>query len=133
MSIGINNGGNPALTRLNEITLFDAKSFMCHRGANYLFGQGTVFNSKVPAVKKFIDEVNKLNRLDGLMLQIAYETLYHGGVVMTINRTKTGKFLFSFATPELLQNVSQIEITPFYARLMLRKVVGLKTFIVNET
>lgn len=132
MAIGITSNGKKMITHIDGIDFFDPKRFMSKLGADLLFGQGIVVNSDNPEVKTFLQKTLKTNKFDDLMLNIAEETNYWGRTVLTIDKTKTGDFLFSFATPELLQNVAKIEITPFQAILLKRKVVGLTVFFQRE-
>lgn len=53
-------------------------------------------------------------------------------IVLTISKTKGGTFILDYSTPELFQDVANIEITPFYAKLMKKKVVGQRVWFVNE-
>lgn len=132
MSIGVQTNGRAVISQIDSLDFFDAKRFMSNLGADLLFGQGIVVNSENEEIKKFLQRQIRFNKFDDLMLNIAEEVNYHGRVVLTIDKTKTGDFLFSFATPELLQNVSKIEITPFKATLLKRKVVGMQVFFQRE-
>lgn len=132
MPIGIISNGKKMLTRVDDLDFFDVKRFQAKFGADILFGQGIVVNSEKDEIKTFLQKTIKANRFDDLMLNIAEEVNYWGRVVLTIDKTINGEFLFSFATPELLQNVSKIEITPFKAVLLKRKVVGLRVFFQRE-
>lgn len=133
MPLGIENKGKPSLQRIDDINFFDIKRYAAKRGSDMLFGQGV--NVKIKdneEAQTFINKLLKINRFDALMQNIGTESLYWGGTILTINKTKSDDFIFSFATPELLQIVNNIEITPTSARLMLRKVIGLKVFFVIE-
>lgn len=132
MAIGITTNGTKLITRIDEVDFFDPKRFMAKLGADLLFGQGIVVNSENEAIKKFLQTTLKVNKFDDLMLNIAEETNYYGRTILTVDKTKSGDFMFSFATPELLQNVAKVEITPFAATLLKRKVVGLTVFFQRE-
>lgn len=133
MPVGIDNRGQRALTRIDDINFFDIKMFASKRGSDLCFGQGITATVKDnEEAQKWLNHTLKTNRFDSLIQQIGTDTLYWGGIILTINKSINDEFSFSFATPELLQIVENIEITPYKAKLMLRKVVGLKIFIVNE-
>lgn len=132
MALGVITKGSKVLAKIDEINFFDAKTVLAQFGAELLFGQGIVINSDNEKIKNFLQKTIKKNKFDDLMLDIAEQVNYWGRVILTIDRSETGEFVFSYATPELMQIIDKIEITPFSAKIMKRKVVGNRIFFVNE-
>lgn len=132
MALGVISNGSAVLSKVDQLDFIDVKRWAANLGAYSLFGQGIIVNSEKTEVKKFLQDTLNANKFDDLMIAIAEEVNYWGRVVLTIDKTKNGNFIFSYATPELFQNVAKIEITPFYAKLLKRKVVGMQVFFIEE-
>lgn len=129
---GTIQNGTPIIGNVDAVDFFDIKQFMSQRGADLLFGQGFTITSDKDEITKFLNDIKEMNQLDDLMLQVAKDTNYYGRTILTIDKTKTNDFIISFANNELFQNVAKFEITPFYARLLKRKVIGVQVFYINE-
>lgn len=132
MALGFNDKGKQIIGRIDEIDFIDVNSVASYRISQKVAGQGIVFNSEKEAIKTFLDEVKKDNNFDDLIADIVYQMAFWGRIVLTIDKTKGGKFLFTYATPELLQDVGKIEVKETYAKLMKRKVFGLRIFFITE-
>lgn len=132
MALGVKASGQKILTSIDNLDFFDLKTYMADFGADLLFGQGIVITSESEEIKKFLTNFTKKNKFDDFMLAVAFNVNYYGRVVMTIDKSVNGEFAVSYATPELMQDVSMIEITPFKAVLLKQKVVGQRVFYQRE-
>lgn len=133
MAWAFNDGGKSAITQVKDINFIDIKTWTSQEVAKTIFGQGLTVNSENDSVQKFLNEFMKKTRFDGLMLQAAEAISYWGGVVLMINKNESGEFNINIATPELMQIVEEIDITPYFAKLMVKRVMGLKVYYITET
>lgn len=128
----IYNNATPIIGNINDTVFFDIKSKAAEKGAFLLFGQGFTITSQNDAVQNYLSDLKEKNQMDDLMLQVARDTNYYGRTILTIDKPKSGDFIFSYANNELFQNVAKFECNEFGAKLLKRKVVGVQVYFIYE-
>lgn len=127
-----NKGAAGVIYRVDTLNFLDTKRFQAEYGANLLFGKGIKFDSEDKRKKDLFKRLSRINKFDDLMQQTAQAANYYGRAIWTIDKTKSGDFMISLIGDDLFQNVMKVEITPFSAVLMRRKVIGINVFYITE-
>lgn len=117
---------------IDELDFINLRSIQAHLSASLLFGQGATPQSDNKEIQKYLNNFWQNNKMNDRLYQLAYDTAFWGGVICTIDRSENGMLWLSHATPEILQIVSKIDITPFRAEIMKKRVVGAQIFYIRE-
>lgn len=132
MALGLIWNNETSKNNKENVLFFDIKRFMADKGADMEIGNGVVLDSENPQVKKYLKDFARDNDLNNFLRAAVEDRKYFGRVLITIDKTKTGDFRLSYATPELLQKVYKMDITPFMAKIMKRKVIGDQVWFITE-
>ena len=111
---------------------FNIKRFMARRGANFLFGQGVKVDSEEESIKKYLNDLFATNQFDDLLLQASEDAAFWGRSILTIDKPIKGDFIIGYISGKFFENVEKVEITPFKAEFLRKRVIGMKVFFINE-
>lgn len=120
------------IKKVDEIDFINLRAIQAHLSASLLFGQGATPQADNEKLQNYLNDFWEVNKMNDRLYQMAYDASFWGGLVATIDRTESGNLLLSHATPELFQIVVKIEVTPFAAELMKKRIVGNQIFYVRE-
>ena len=117
---------------VNNTVFYDLKAIYDERRANMLLGQGVELKSDDDRFVKVFREIDKINKLDDLLLTWLQVSTGWGVLYATVGRNENNQWVLDFADPNFWNIVQDIELNVFGGRIRKSKWIGNIPYFMDE-
>ncbi len=120
------------LETIDSLVFIDLKEELARHGAKLLLGNGYYVKSKNKKIHNFLNKILDSNDFENMLYSIVYLLSKNGRVIMTIDKTEAGNYVFQFAKLNYFAYIGRGTVEPQAAVIYKELKLDNTNIIVKE-